>query len=170
MSDLQIHSKSKEEYAGNYSDHALEQYKLYVEMADRISSRRQSTNTFFVTLNTVLISLAGYTKAATSIESFFYFITSLAGLFICYIWYRLVKSYKNLNSAKFKVVHSIEKEMPFNLFDAEWEAVGRGKDKNLYHPFTELELKVPWVFFSIYILVLAYIIPWSNILEKCIQP
>lgn len=167
MSDLQIHSKSKEDYSGNYSDHALEQYKLYVEMADRISSRRQSTKTFFVTLNTVLISIAGYAKSAASVDSFFYLVTSFAGLLICYTWYRLVKSYKNLNSAKFKVVHAMEKEMPFNLFDAEWEAVGRGKDKILYHPFTELELKIPWVFFSIYILVIVYIIPWSRLFEKC---
>jgi hypothetical protein len=27
--------------------HLLEQYKLYLEMADRISSRRQSANSFF---------------------------------------------------------------------------------------------------------------------------
>ena len=29
----------------------LEQYKLYVEMADRVSARRGVTNTFFLTLN-----------------------------------------------------------------------------------------------------------------------
>ncbi len=170
MSNLPIHSMSKEDYDGNYNDHALEQYKLYVEMADRISSRRQSTNTFFVTLNTALISMAAYAKSAISIDSFFYIITSLAGLLICYIWYRLVKSYKNLNSAKFKVVHAIEEELPFKLYDAEWEAVGRGKNKKLYHPFTELELKVPWVFFSIYILVILYIIPWSMLIKICTQP
>ncbi len=30
----------------------LEQYKLYVEMADRVSARRALANTFFLTLNT----------------------------------------------------------------------------------------------------------------------
>jgi hypothetical protein len=37
----------------------LEQYKLYVEMADRLSARRALANTFFLTVNTaVLIGLA----------------------------------------------------------------------------------------------------------------
>jgi len=31
----------KAEYGANYESHYIEQYKLYVEMADRISSRRQ---------------------------------------------------------------------------------------------------------------------------------
>lgn len=126
MSEIDIHSKSKDHYSSSYDAHAFEQYKIYLEMADRISSRRQSANSFFVTLNTLLIALAGYTKVATSAETFFYVITSLAGVLICYVWYRLVLSYKNLNSAKFKVVHAMERELPYRLFDAEWDAVGRG--------------------------------------------
>ena len=39
--------------------HLLEQYKLYLEMADRISSRRQSANSFFLSLNTALVALVG---------------------------------------------------------------------------------------------------------------
>jgi hypothetical protein len=39
--------------------HLLEQYKLYIEMADRISSRRQSANSFFLSLNTTLVALGG---------------------------------------------------------------------------------------------------------------
>ncbi len=165
MSNLEIHSKPRSDYH-NYEDHALEQYKLYVEMADRIATRRQAANTFYMSLNTVLIALASYAKSATSTEWFFYFITSVSGLVICYIWFRLVKSYKNLNSAKFKVVHAIEVELPLKLFDAEWEAVGRGKDKNLYHPFTSLELRVPWVFGAIHSLVVIYVIPWEKIIDK----
>ncbi len=168
MNNLPIHSKPRDEYPEKYGDHALEQYKLYVEMADRISSRRQSANKFFVTLNTIMVTFAGYAKSATSAEAFFYFTTSLAGLVICYIWYRLIKSYKNLNSAKFKVIHAIENEMPFKLFNAEWEAIGYGKDKRLYHPFTKLELKVPWIFGAIHVLSIAYIlfIPWLKFLGK----
>ena len=165
MRNINIHSKPRDTYSDKYEDHALEQYKLYVEMADRISSRRQAANTFFVSLNTVLIALAGYAKSATLAEWFFYFITSISGLVICYIWYRLVKSYKNLNSGKFKVIHAIEMELPFKLFDAEWEAVGRGKDKKLYHPFTSLELRVPWVFGAIHFFVILYVLPWKQLLE-----
>ena len=37
----------------------LEQYKIYVEMADRISARRSLTNTFFLTLNTAIFAAIG---------------------------------------------------------------------------------------------------------------
>jgi hypothetical protein len=41
------------------TDRLLEQYKIYVEMADRISSRRALTNTFFLTINTAVFALVG---------------------------------------------------------------------------------------------------------------
>lgn len=169
MSELEIHSKSKDEYSNHYDAHAFEQYKIYLEMADRISSRRQSANSFFVTINTLLITLSGYAKAATNAETFFYVMTSLAGVLICYVWYRLVLSYKNLNSAKFKVVHAIERELPYRLFDAEWDAVGRGENKKLYHPFTNLEVRVPWIFLTIHVLVVLYILPRAALLSSCIE-
>ncbi len=46
----------------NYRTAILEQYKLYVEMADRVSSRRGLTNTFFLTLNTLVFTLFACTK------------------------------------------------------------------------------------------------------------
>ena len=38
----------------------LEQYKLYVEMADRISQRRQSANNYFLSVNILLFSIMSY--------------------------------------------------------------------------------------------------------------
>ena len=59
----------------------------------------------------------------------FYGLISIAGMLICYSWYRLIRSYKDLNSGKFKVVHEIVKLLPISPFDDEWEILGRGKDK-----------------------------------------
>ena len=42
-----------------YSNAILEQYKVYVEMADRISARRGLTNTFFLTLNSGVFTVIG---------------------------------------------------------------------------------------------------------------
>ncbi len=35
----------------------LEEYKLYVEMADRVSARRIETNKFYITLLTALLAI-----------------------------------------------------------------------------------------------------------------
>src|SRR3954447_154985 len=40
-----------------YQEAVMEQYKLYVEMTDRISSRRALANTFFLTLNSAVLTL-----------------------------------------------------------------------------------------------------------------
>jgi NitT/TauT family transport system substrate-binding protein len=44
--------------------------------------------------------------------------------------------------------------LPLSLFDAEWEAAGRGEDPKLYRPFTDTEIKIPLVFFGIHAVVL----------------
>ena len=135
-------------------------------MADRISQRRQSANSFFLTINTVLLAFLGLvTKAgpgttsgpsvirnvASNAPLLWILAVSLAGLILCYFWYRLVCSYKGLNSGKFKVIHAMEHHLPVAPYDAEWEAVGRGKDPSLYLPFTNIETRIPRVFAALYV-------------------
>ena len=142
-----------------YKDHILEQYKLYVEMADRISQRRQSANTFFLSINTVIVSLSGFVVRSPdkSPESLWLVFVGLAGLIISYTWYRLIRSYRDLNTGKFGVIYEIEANLPIKPYDAEWVMLGEGKNKDLYLPFTHIETKVPWVFFTLYIVLILYI-------------
>ena len=133
-----------------YEDHLLEQYKLYVEMADRISARRQSANSFFLSVNTALVAIVSYVTASGAQVSGLSWVVPAAGVALSYMWYRLVRSYKDLNTGKFKVVHEMEKRLPINPYDAEWEALGEGKDKSRYLPFTHIERAVPWVFLALH--------------------
>jgi|SRR5215211_5258273 len=58
-------------------------------------------------------------------------------------------SYAAINSKScklIKAVHAIGSRFPSPPYDAEWEAVGRGKDPKLYLPFTHVEFWIPWVF------------------------
>lgn len=156
---------SKEEYGEKHPDHLIEQYKTYLEMADRISSRRQSANSFFVTLNAAIIALVGYVNFEDEKATAFYWLISIAGVTLSYMWYRLIRSYKDLNSAKFKVIYEIEAKLPISPYAAEWEAVGRGKNPKLYLPFTHIEIYIPWVFFTIHSFVFLMCLPWSCLLK-----
>lgn len=144
-------------YGDKYIEHLLEQYKLYVESADRISDRRQKTNEFFLGLNTALVALLGFiaTKLAGVPLKAVFICTSIAGGVLCYCWYRIVRSYKGLNSGKFAVIHAIEKRLPLSLYATEWEVLKRGEDRSVYWPFTHIELFVPWVFVVLYAVVLG---------------
>ena len=153
------------EYGTSYREHALEMYKTYLEMADRISERREKANSFFLAVNTALIALlakdafGGSAAAPRVLEA----LVPVAGSVLCYLWYRIVRSYRDLNSAKFKVVHLIERQLPLRPYDAEWESVGRGKDPRLYLPFTHVEIVVPWLFMAFHALLAASAVPWARV-------
>ncbi len=155
-----------EKYGDKYIEHFLEQYKIYLSMLDKISDRRQKTNEFFLGLNTALLALLGYlnTRDITSNNSFF-IPSALAGIVISFFWYRIVRSYRDLNTGKFKIVHAIEQRLPMSLYETEWEVLGAGKNKRLYLPFTHIEIYVPWVFISIYFIIFASLVDWLNIVQ-----
>lgn len=156
-----------EKYGHGYIEHLLDQYKIYVNAAEKISDRRQSTNEFFLGLNTALIGLLGFikTKENLSEDALLLFIASVAGAVICYLWYRIILSYKGLNSAKYEVIHTIEGRLPLALYDTEWEALGRGEDKTKYWPFSHIERYVPWIFIGLYTILLLSLLPWKRVLE-----
>jgi hypothetical protein len=156
---------ASDKYGDKYIEHLLEQYKVYLSSAEKISDRRQKANEFFLTLNTGLVAVLGYVSA--NIEKTdtikLLILSAIAGIVMCYLWYRMVKSYSGLNSGKFRVIHLIETRLPLALYDTEWETLGRGKDKKLYWPFTHIEVIVPWIFVSLYIFLLIATVPWSRI-------
>jgi hypothetical protein len=141
--------------------HLLDQYKLYLELADRVSARRQTANSYFLAINTALLSFVGYITVKDSSD--YLWLLGAAGGVLCYFWYRLIRAYKDLNSAKFRIVHRIEKHLPISPFDAEWEELGRGQDPEKYNPLTHIEVGVPWVFFALHAYVFVRTVPWAQL-------
>jgi len=131
----------------------LEQYKLYVEMADRISQRRGLTNTFFLTLNTAIFTVVGvFWKDKPSTDPWWLVFPLLVVLGECFAWFYLVRSYDLLNSAKYKVVGELEERLPASPYwRAEWWALGEGKDWKKYWPLTHIERWIPILFAFLYV-------------------
>lgn len=131
----------------------LEQYKIYVEMADRVSARRSLTNTFFLTLNTAIFAGIGALIRDPHLVSAWFLVFPLLALLIqCAAWYFLVRSYRQLNSAKYTVVGALEERLPSSPYwSAEWKALGEGNDKAKYWPLTHLEQWIPMLFAATYI-------------------
>ncbi len=138
-------------YGDDYKQHCLEIYKLYVQRADEISSRREAANTFFLSIHTLLFGLTGYFSQADLPAKI---AVGISGALLGYFWYKLLLSYKGLNTAKFQVIHEIEKTLPLSPYDAEWTFLDRGNNKKKYNPFTHLELWVPRIFISLHMIAL----------------
>lgn len=153
---------TSEKYGDKYIEHLLEQYKVYVSSAEKISDRRQKANEFFLALNSGLVTLLGFVigRISTNVNVTVIGLAAVAGIIMCYLWYRIVRSYKGLNSGKFKVIHAIESRLPLALYDTEWEILEKGKNKKIYWPFSHIELWVPWIFICIYLFLIIFILPW----------
>lgn len=133
-------------------DIILEQYKLYVETAEKVSDRRQSSNNFFLTLNSVLLAFTGFLTGLSF--AIWHIILAFAGVCISILWLLTLKSFRNLNTGKFKVIHCLEEKLPIKLFKDEWQCLGEGKDRKRYLKLSVVEQGVPIVFMILYILII----------------
>lgn len=137
------------------AEHTLEQYKMYVESAEKVSDRRSNLNTFYLSLTTTIAGLIGYLKTNT-IENSGYLTVglSISSILICIYWINLLENYRKLNSGKFKVIHEIEKELPLSLYEYEWEKLGKGDDPRLYKKLSNVEKTIPFIFGLLFLLVI----------------
>jgi hypothetical protein len=158
---------SPEAYGPEYRRHVLEMYFTCLEMADRIGQRRDKANSFFLAVNTGIVALLAKDLLGTNESGAVVgVLVPIAGALLCYLWSRIIRSYRDLSSAKFKVVHAIERQLPLRPYASEWEAVGRGKNPRLYLPFTHVELRIPWVFMGFHVLLLLSSAPWRGACQK----
>lgn len=128
----------------------FEQYKMYVESAEKVSDRRANANAFFISLNTVLISIVGYFSSLLDNALLLVLLLSVAGILSSVLWHRLLISYGQLNSAKFEVIQALEEELPVQLFKEEWNLLLK-KSEQRYLTLTQTEKFVPALFGLLYL-------------------
>lgn len=131
----------------------LDIYKLAVEMADRVSARRATANSFFLTVLSTLVALVGFTDADT-------WTLALPGLVVAGAWALMITSYRRLNRAKWSIISEMETELPAAPFSDEWKLLkgskaddgeaDRMKWRDRYMELGIIEFVVPVVFFLIF--------------------
>lgn len=150
--------KSKEEIleeliAENTNEKLLfEQYKLYVEMANNISERRDKANKFYLALISGVLTLV---SIITSIKEFapVIIVVLISNILICWNWYQSIQSYKRLNSSKFKVINSIENKLPVKGYTVEWDLIQLKGHKDL----TNIEKNIPLYLLGLCIIFLILV-------------
>jgi len=132
----------------------LEQYKLFVKTADDITMRRLQTNKFYLTILLGLFTIAGFfnKNGVTEVlnEQIILILVSVIGMALSVIWYVNIESFKLLNSAKFKVILEMEKELPCACFAKEWEY----RDPESYPILTKIEKFLPIMMGIVFFIIL----------------
>jgi hypothetical protein len=131
----------------------LELYKIHIEMIDRISQRRGVSNQFYTSVISALLGII--TFSIDKIKEYKLICTSIAllGFFICIIWIASIHSYKQLNSAKFKVLYKIEEKLVFQFYREEWFIL---KNNNKYETLTYWEKLSPIVLVIPFIIIFIW--------------
>ena len=123
----------------------VEQYKLAVEIWDRVRARRQHANSFYVTINSAVV-LALIIKGAPE-----YLVAPAAfcGIMVCVLWFFTIRSYAILTDRKLAVIEGLEQRLPSAPF-----SVALGGQK--FFQFTHGERIIPFVFGGLYVCVILY--------------
>jgi hypothetical protein len=148
--ETEVFTRTRADYGENFDADVLEQYKLFVETEERLVSRRQEENRFFLSVTALLVTVIGILiklnisdrKAGAGI-----LLLSLAGMVLCYAWRSIIDSYRVLNEAKFVIIATFEAQLPARMFGAEWDAA-QSRD---YKAFTGIERIVPLVFGGLFV-------------------
>src|SRR6266702_3674506 len=118
-----------EQYGDQYANHLMDQYKLFVDSAEKNSDRRLDVHKYFATLNAALLTTLGVTlqfgNYASRMDA--RLAVAIVGLLSSVAYGLLIRSYKNLGRAKFDVIHRIEQKLPLALFKTEWSELREGK-------------------------------------------
>lgn len=140
----------------------IEVYKIAVEMADRVSSRRATANAFFLTVNTTLVAVIGLSKTPAT-DPVMSISVCVAGILVSACWWVLLRNYRRLNEAKFSVINQIEAEhLPVKPFTDEWNQLGQNdppEDKRSkvlvsFQQLGTIERVIPAIFGVLYLTLL----------------
>ncbi len=164
MNDTTLNIQNRNQvYSANSElsqNHLLEQYKLYIEMADRVSARRSSTNILFLTLNSMILTAFSFLfeKAPMVIPQWLICLPIGGVVMFNLVWCMLILSYKRLNTAKYSIIVQIEQNLPINPYDKEWKWLDPGNNIKKHLPFTVLEKYIPIGFILMYITLAYYLL------------
>lgn len=133
---------------------ALEQYKLYVEMADHTTERRSKANTFFMTLHTAFYGgmwaflIKEFSELQKNPQAAMLALPLavpfvLMGL-LCICWWFAIRSYDQLIAKKFQVIGELEHALPAQPYTEEWKLLGHGMNWKVYYPLSQLDRTIPW--------------------------
>lgn len=139
----------KASYGANFQSHLLEQYKMYVEMMDRVTERRGKTNTFYLSLLSGLLTLVPVLVEKILLPQskdkyIVLLILATLGFCLCFIWRSNIDSYKQINFLKFQVIYEIEPNLPFPCYKREWEILEENP-RIQYRRLSKIEKYVPLI-------------------------
>ena len=94
----------------------FEQYKLFIESAEKNSDKRITQNNIYLTINIAFISYIS-TKVLDLKQNI---IMTIIGILICIVWLCTINNYAKRNKVKFEIINESEYG---TLYKEEWKRI-----------------------------------------------
>lgn len=135
-------------------DLIFEQYKMYAEQKEKFIDRSFMTNKFYMVVIIALLLLVFAFKGVILGRVSLSLIYSLAGMFICVLWWINMDTYNFLIKIKLaKVIEELEKSLPVMPYTMEFKSVQYYQKNKKMFLFTDLQ-KI----FAVFCLLLFFIL------------
>lgn len=131
------------------ADSLIDQYTHYGESAMAVSERRLRTNRFYVSLLSgilVVVTFLGQGPLAVA-QQVGLVAVGVLGVFLCGLWYQTVDSHRRLNEVKYEILHDMEEDLPYPVYQREWDQLGPtgpSEESEAYFPRLQMLREVLW--------------------------
>ena len=127
----------------------IEIYKLHAELADSVSKQRSTANRFYMlVLSGLAVLFSAFLQRKNGVPLGWLMVGfGVFGMLLAAAWYIVIRSYRQLNSGKFKALHELEERLAYPFFKREWDLLAEGREQKTYWRLTIVETFVPTIFF-----------------------
>jgi hypothetical protein len=134
----------------------FDEYKFFVDGAQQLSKRRQSTTGTYLTVNTAILTVLAFLVKDTGLQGWKLVLAILplflVGILACAIWQKIIIQYKSLIGWRYEQLMEIEKAVPkcHQMYLKEWECFYKPKKEKKSFGFSHLEAWLPRLFLGLY--------------------
>lgn len=146
------------------SDETHKQYNLLVKDTAKLSDRRQTINTLYLSANSILLGgialLAQQGVLRSGALLLPVVLIALAGIPVCLDWRKLVSNYKRLLNLRFEMLRQIEAlpgfSYPIKTYHEESDKLYKPPEggQRVLFGFSNIEVNIPLVFIALYIIAI----------------
>lgn len=138
----------------------FEQYKLFVDGANKLADRRRDANTLYITINSLIISSMGTLaqgKVLPGNNSLLVGILLIIGVGSVMSWISIMSLYRTIDSENYAIIKEFESYFPSNVYTRFNQYVAREKGPQGTKSFlVAREMIIPYSFLLGYTVFIAY--------------
>lgn len=121
-----------------------EQYKIFIESAEKMSEKRINQNNIYLTFSLALLSFVSVSK----LDKIFFYIICILGILISMVWFVTIDNYSKRNKVKYQIINEYENNNKLKWFNEE------NKRISILTNLTLLEKTLPITFIIIYLIII----------------